>query len=67
MTIEVPTGQDPPENARDSPASRPGRHPSPKLSRHSQDLRVIGISLSALYEAATCHRRCQVAHTSWRR
>jgi len=28
------------------------------LKEHAQDLRVIGTSLSALYLAATCHRKC---------
>lgn len=66
MTIEVPTGQD--HLRMLVTLSEQARQASePELSRHSQDLRVIGISLSALYEAATCHRRCQVAHTSWRR
>jgi hypothetical protein len=30
----------------------------PKLKEYARDLRVIGTSLSALYLAATCHRKC---------
>lgn len=30
----------------------------PELRKHAQDLRVIGTSLSALYQASTCHREC---------
>jgi len=34
------------------------RSSDPELEKHPQDLRVIGLALSALYEAATCHRHC---------
>lgn len=29
-----------------------------ELERHTQDLLLIGTSLSALYQASTCHRKC---------
>jgi len=29
-----------------------------ELNKNAEDLRIIGTSLSVLYEASTCHRRC---------
>ena len=29
-----------------------------ELRKHSKDLAIVGTSLSALYQAATCHRKC---------
>ena len=35
------------------------RHASePELRKHAEDLRIIDTSLSALYQASTCHRKC---------
>jgi hypothetical protein len=34
------------------------RNSSSTLKEYTPDLRVIGTSLSALYQAATCHRKC---------